>query len=123
MEPARQMIIDLINEVLQGTPPIFIRAKDNQAKARLANQLVLSNYLDGRPLIGNMGQVIEVAILDVTIEGRKYCEELEKEIRESRLSVKTGKTLKKGLLVLLGAIGGVIATVATQWLLAQMNLK
>ena len=123
MESARQTIIDLIHEVLRGTPPIFIRAEDNQTKARIANQLVQSGHLDGTPLIGNMGQVIEVAILDVTIEGRKYCDELEKEIRDSKLSVKTGKTLKKVLLILLGAIGGVIATVATQWLLAQMNLK
>jgi pheromone shutdown protein TraB len=48
---------------------------------------------------------------------------LEDEIENSRLGVKTGKTLKKGLLVLIGAVGGILLTVITQWILAKMNLS
>jgi hypothetical protein len=123
MESVRQPIVDLIYEVLNGTPPIFINGIEDQKKARLANQLIKSGYLDGSPAIGGQGQIIKVAIVDVTIEGRKFCENLEEEIRNSTVGVKTGKTLKKVLLILLGAIGGIVITVVTQWVLARMNLK
>ena len=52
-----------------------------------------------------------------------HCDQLEEEIRNSRLVTKTGKTLKKGLLILAGAIGGILLTVATQWVLSRLNLK
>ena len=123
MDSVKQPIIDLIHEVLSGAPPIFVDGGKSQDKARLANQLIEGGYLAGDAATGNVGQVLQVAILDVTIKGREYCDELEKEIRDSRLSVKTGKTIKKGLLLLLGAIGGTILTVATQWLLTRLNLK
>ena len=123
MESVRQPILDLIYEVLNGTPPIFIDGNADQTKARLANQLIKGGYLSGSPAIGNKGIVLQVAILDVTIEGRRLCDQLELEIKNARLGVKTGKTVKKGLLLLFGAIGGVIIAIATAWILKQMNLK
>ena len=123
MESVRQPIVDLVLEVLRGTPPIFVKGTTDPEKARLANQLIEGGYLAGSTAKGNQGFPIEVAILDVTIEGRRLCETLEEEIRNSTVAAKTGKTVKKGILILLGAIGGIILTVATQWILAKLNLK
>jgi hypothetical protein len=123
MKSEKEKIVDLIREVLGKPPPIFIDGNADQSKARLANQLIKSGYLDGSPIIGERGQVRRVAILDVTIEGRQYSDQLEDEIRNSRLGVKAGKTAKKIMLILMGAVGGILLTVATQWILSLLKLK
>jgi|GEM_PF-1962691 len=127
MQSARQPIFDLIHEVINSTPPVFIKAEDDLERTRIANQLVKGGYLDGSPALGNRGVPIEVAILDVTIEGRQLYERLQEEIRNSRLAVKAGQTIKKSVLLLFGGVcgmvGGVIGAVVTAVILKKWGLQ
>jgi len=126
MESIRQPVVDLIYRVINATPPVFVDADEDPGLARLANQLIDGGYLAGEAALGNQGTPLQVAILDVTIEGRRLCEQLEDEIRQSKLSVKTMNTIKKGTLLLFGGIcgiiGGVVGAVITALVLRYMGL-
>jgi hypothetical protein len=127
MKSVRQPIVDLINEVIDATPPIFIDGDENLDRARLANQLISGGYLSGSPALNGEGIPVQVCILDVTIEGRRLCEEMEEEIRNAQFAVKAGKTLKKGTLLLFGGLcslgGGVVAAVVTSIILKKFGLQ
>ena len=127
MESVKQPIVDIILEVLAATPPVFVDGKTDFPKARLAAQLIDGGHLKGSVARGSQGIPVQVAILDVTIEGRRLCQQLEDEIRDARFSVRAGKTLKKGTILLLsgacGVIGGVVGAVVTEIVLRKTGLK
>ena len=127
MKSARQPIIDLFLEVIDATPPIHLLGSENLNKARLANQLLNEGYLDGESSVDIHGKPGLVIILDITISGRRLCEELEEEVRSSHFSVKAGRTLKKGTVLLLsgitGLLGGVAGAVLIEIVLRWLNLK
>jgi len=111
MESVKQPIVDMILWVIASTPPVFVNGKEDLNRARLASQLINDGYLRGSVASDSQGRPMNVAILDVTIQGRTFCEQLEEEIRNARFAVKAVKTLKKGTILLLAGIGGVIGAV------------
>lgn len=127
MQTARQPIVDLIYEVIAATPPIQLDGSHDMQKARLANQLLNEGYLDGEPSVDIEGRPGLITILDVTIKGRQLCDQLEQDIRNDRPLVKAGQALKKGTVLLLGGmagiIGGVIGAVITEFVLRSLKWK
>ena len=117
----------MILKVISSTPPVFIEGKSNLNEARLASQLIHDGCLRGDIAEDSQGRPVSVAILDVTIEGRKLCEQFEEDIRNSRFTVKAGKTIKKGTLLLFagiaGMIGGIMGSVITEVVLRKTGLK
>ena len=123
MKNDRKPIIDLIDNVLNGKPPIEIDPDISPAEGRLANQLIKDGYLDGGVAYKERDLPAMIAILDVTIKGRRLLAELEEEIHSSRITTK----LKKGTVFLLagtcGIIGGVIGSIVTAIILRRMGLQ
>ncbi|MFU8780726.1 MAG: hypothetical protein ACNA71_06840 [Kiritimatiellia bacterium] len=123
MKNDRKPIIDLINNVLNGQPPIEIDPDISPAEGRLANQLIKESYLDGAVAHNGKGLPAMIAILDVTIKGRRLCAELEEEINSARITTK----IKKGTVFLLaglcGVIGGIIGSIVTAIILRRMGLQ
>lgn len=127
MESVKQPIVNIILEVLSATPPVFVDGKTDFPKARLAAQLIDSGHLKGVVGRSSQGIPFQVTIIDVTTDGRRLCQQLEDEIRDARFSVRAGKTIKKGTILLLsgacGVIGGVIGAVVTEIVLRKTGLK
>jgi hypothetical protein len=128
MNTARQPMIDLIKEVIAGTPPIVIDASEHPHRARIACQLLESGYLNGPPPARTSGaQLNKVVIYDVTVEGRRLCDALEKELDSGRFIVKAGSTLKRGSIIAMsgawGIIGGVLGAALTEVVLRRFHLK
>ena len=128
MQSARQEIVDLILHMLHSEPPVVINALQEPARARLAAQLLVDGYLHGpEPARGGGGTLLNVVILDVTIEGRRLCDTLEGEIRNSQFSVRAGQTLKKGTIIMLsgawGVFGGVVGALIIELVFRKFHLK
>lgn len=127
MQSVREPIVQIIYEVIGGAPPLSVSAEKDMPNARLATQLIADGYLQGRVVEDEHGRPLQVTIMDVTIAGRRLCDELEREIRESRPGAKAVQTIKKGTILLLGGLsgvlGGVIGAVLTAFILRKMDLE
>ncbi len=122
MRNERQSIVDLIDHILGSQPPIEIDPDTDPVRGRLANQLIKEKYLDGGVAYDGNDLPAMIAILDVTIKGRRLRDELAEELRNARISTK----FKKGLVYLLsaacGLVGGILAAIVTAIILRRMGI-
>ncbi len=122
MNTERQSIVDLCDYVLHSQPPIEMDPDVDPVRSRLANQLIKEKYLDGGVTYDGKELPALIAILDVTIKGRRLRDELAEEIRNARISTK----FKKGFVYLLsaacGLVGGILAAIVTAIILRRMGI-
>jgi hypothetical protein len=66
MQTVRQPIVQIIYEVIAGSPPMYVNAEKDMSNTRLATQLIADGYLQGHVVRDEQGRPLQVTIMDVS---------------------------------------------------------
>ncbi len=125
MQSVRQPILNLMYRVLshKGDTPYSVGDDGDLEEVKLCAQLINSGYLDGGVAKNGREVPIQAGVVDVTLEGRRYMDVLEREIRESTVTGKVMSWSKKAFWTGIGVVGGSILTLVTQYISKRLGIE
>jgi hypothetical protein len=118
MDSVRNDLIRILNQAARAGEPIEFAQNATLKEIALVAQLINNGYLQGDYATDGDDRPCQAVVTGISLSGRNYVQELEKE-HFKRTPI--GKTWK-GLKYVAVYLGGILSAVLVQWLIKYFHL-